>query len=91
MTSTESIPKESSIEKQKAKRGKKKIYLVCCLVSKAKLVSRFSIRDLVVSEPIPNCSESALKLTIRLDPIDFARCDCNCTLEPHHTTSFYFG
>jgi len=60
--SRDSIPNESSIENQTTKKKK---YLVCCLVSKTKLVCRFPIRNLVVSEPIPNCSESALKKTIK--------------------------
>lgn len=39
---------------------KKKYYLVCCLVAKTKLVGRLTIRDLVVPEPVPDCSEGAL-------------------------------
>jgi hypothetical protein len=41
MTSTESIPKESSIEKQKAKRGKKKYTLFAALFPRPNLLAGF--------------------------------------------------
>lgn len=44
-------------------------YLICRLVAKTKLVGRFSIRDLVVSKPVSDCSESTLEKKFLISPM----------------------